>query len=84
MYVYLRPHRKKKLITLFRIMDRLARLYPKVDEKETPLPRSWSVKDKFSFLVLSQNNQKVHYKGTIVTQKLFAHNYLARSFFRRR
>lgn len=44
-------------------MDRLARLYPKVDEKETPLPRSWSVKDKFSFLVLSQNNQKVHYKG---------------------
>lgn len=43
--------------------DRISVLYPKVDESETPLPRSWSSKDKFSFIGLSQNNQRVHYKG---------------------
>lgn len=44
-------------------VDRIALLYPKVDESKTPLPRSWSPKDKFSFIGLSQNNLKVHYKG---------------------
>lgn len=44
-------------------VDRIALLYPKVDESETPLPRSWSPKDKFTFIGLSQNNLKVHYKG---------------------
>ena len=44
-------------------VDRIALLYPKVDESETPLPRSWSAKDKFSLIGLSQNNLKVHYKG---------------------
>ena len=43
--------------------DRLLRLYPKVDENETPLPRSWNPKDKYTFLGLSSNNLKVHYKG---------------------
>ena len=43
--------------------DKVALLYPKVDETETPLPRSWSSKDKFSFIGLSQNNLRVHYKG---------------------
>lgn len=44
--------------------QRLRRLYPAVNEQETPLPRSWSPKDKFSYIGLSQNNLRVHYKGT--------------------
>ncbi|XP_014673319.1 PREDICTED: ran-binding protein 9-like [Priapulus caudatus] len=44
-------------------LDRLKLLYPAVNEEETPLPRSWSVKDKFNFIGLSQNNLRVHYKG---------------------
>lgn len=43
--------------------DRLLRLYPKVDEAETPLPRCWNPKDKYTYLGLSNNNMKVHYKG---------------------
>ncbi|XP_046842352.1 ran-binding protein 9-like isoform X2 [Xenia sp. Carnegie-2017] len=43
--------------------DTISRLYPKVDETETPLPRSWSPKDKCSFIGLSQTNLRVHYKG---------------------
>lgn len=45
--------------------DQLKRLYPFVDEKRTPLPRCWSTKDKYQFLGLSQNNLRVHYKGTL-------------------
>ena len=44
-------------------MDRLQILYPHVNEDETPLPRSWSPKDKYNFIGLSQNNLRVHYKG---------------------
>lgn len=44
--------------------DRLKALYPMVDENDTPLPRSWNSKDKFTNLGLSQNNIRVHYKGT--------------------
>uniref|UniRef100_A0A670JSB3 Uncharacterized protein n=1 Tax=Podarcis muralis TaxID=64176 RepID=A0A670JSB3_PODMU len=51
------PRREKEL------KRRLKRLYPAVDEQETPLPRSWSPKDKFSYIDLSQNNLRVHYKG---------------------
>ncbi len=43
--------------------DRLLRFYPKVDEKENPLPRSWNPKDKYTYIGLSNNNLKVHYKG---------------------
>ncbi|MBN3317870.1 RBP10 protein, partial [Atractosteus spatula] len=43
--------------------ERLKRLYPAVNEEETPLPRSWSSKDKYSYIGLSQNNLRVHYKG---------------------
>ncbi|XP_050050150.1 ran-binding protein 9 [Dermacentor andersoni] len=43
--------------------DRLKLLYPTVNEEETPLPRSWSPKDKFTYIGLSQNNLRVHYKG---------------------
>lgn len=44
-------------------VEKLVRLYPKVSERETPLPRSWSAKDKYTYIGLSQNNLKVHYKG---------------------
>ncbi|XP_078365279.1 ran-binding protein 9-like isoform X1 [Oculina patagonica] len=50
-------------------VDRIALLYPKVDESETPLPRSWSPKDKFTFIGLSQDNLRVHYKGVGKTHK---------------
>ena len=43
--------------------DKIALLYPNVNEVETVLPRSWSPKDKFSLIGLSQNNLRVHYKG---------------------
>ncbi|CAH1164433.1 unnamed protein product [Phaedon cochleariae] len=43
--------------------DRLKRLYPAVDETKTPLPKSWSPKDKYGYIGLSQNNLRVHYKG---------------------
>jgi len=43
--------------------ERLKKLYPAVNEEETPLPRSWSAKDKYNYLGLSQNNLRVHYKG---------------------
>ncbi|XP_061720462.1 ran-binding protein 10 isoform X2 [Cydia pomonella] len=50
-------------------VDRLKLLYPNVNEEETPLPRSWSAKDKFSYIGLSQNNLRVHYKGHGKTHK---------------
>ena len=43
--------------------DKIAALYPNVAETETALPRSWSPKDKFNLIGLSQNNLRVHYKG---------------------
>ena len=45
-------------------VDRLKTLYPMVNEEETPLPRAWSPKDKYNYIGLSQNNLRVHYKGT--------------------
>uniref|UniRef100_A0A673C3F8 RAN binding protein 10 n=1 Tax=Sphaeramia orbicularis TaxID=375764 RepID=A0A673C3F8_9TELE len=45
------------------LTERLKRLYPAVNEEESPLPRSWSPKDKYSYIGLSQNNLRVHYKG---------------------
>ncbi|XP_050521165.1 ran-binding protein 9 isoform X1 [Daktulosphaira vitifoliae] len=49
--------------------ERLKNLYPMVDENDTPLPRSWNSKDKFTNLGLSQNNIRVHYKGHGKTHK---------------
>ncbi|KAF3698611.1 Ran-binding protein 9 [Channa argus] len=49
--------------------QRLRQLYPAVNENESPLPRSWSPKDKFSYIGLSQNNLRVHYKGHGKTPK---------------
>ena len=42
---------------------RIATLYPNVKESEVQIPRMWSSKDKFSYLSLSSNNLRVHYKG---------------------
>lgn len=44
---------------------RLQRLYPAVNQHETPLPRSWSPKDKYNYIGLSQGNLRVHYKGMV-------------------
>ncbi|XP_066923576.1 ran-binding protein 9-like [Clytia hemisphaerica] len=49
--------------------DRIASLYPFVNEAETPLPRSWSSQDKCSHIGLSQNNLRAHYKGVGKTHK---------------
>ena len=43
--------------------DPIGAHYPMVDEAETPLPRQWSAKDKYTYLGLSQSNLRVHYKG---------------------
>ncbi|XP_073992141.1 ran-binding protein 9-like [Rhodnius prolixus] len=51
------------------INDRLKLLYPMVNENETPLPRSWSPKDKFNYIGLSNGNLRVHYKGYGKTHK---------------
>ncbi|CAG9864238.1 unnamed protein product [Phyllotreta striolata] len=44
-------------------VDRLKKLYPAVNEEKTQLPRAWSTKDKYTYIGLSQNNLRVHYKG---------------------
>ncbi|XP_067652546.1 ran-binding protein 9-like [Haliotis asinina] len=49
--------------------DRLMLLYPAVNEDDTPIPRSWSPKDKYNYIGLSQNNLRVHYKGVGKTPK---------------
>jgi hypothetical protein len=52
-------------------IDRLKLLYPMVNEEETPLPRSWSSKDKYNYIGLSQNNLRVHYKGILFVHFIF-------------
>lgn len=44
-------------------VDRLKLLYPNVDEKLSPLPRSWSTQEKCNSIGLTENNLRVHYKG---------------------
>lgn len=43
--------------------NRLQKLYPAVNEDETPFPTKWSSRDKFSLIGLSQDDLKVQYKG---------------------
>ena len=52
------------------MIDRLKLLYPMVNEEESPLPRSWSPKDKYNYIGLSQNNLRVHYKGKSLKFKI--------------
>lgn len=49
--------------------NRLKALYPMVNEEQTPLPKSWSPKDKFNYIGLSNGNLRVHYKGHGKTHK---------------
>lgn len=44
-------------------MDTISKLYPAVNEDDTPLPRAWSSKDKLNFLGLSNSSLRLHYKG---------------------
>lgn len=44
--------------------DRIAELYPHVNEEDMPLPRSWSPQDRCTHIGLSQNSLRAHYKGT--------------------
>lgn len=55
--------------TTSQTVDRLKLLYPNVDEKLTPLPRSWSTQEKCVSIGLSENNLRVHYKGFYRQQK---------------
>lgn len=57
-------------------VDRLKTLYPAVNEEETPLPKSWSPKDKYNYIGLSQNNLRVHYKGQSIFSSIF-HSIIA-------
>lgn len=58
-------------------VDRLKLLYPMVNEEETPLPRSWSTRDKYNYIGLSQNNLRVHYKGTWIKARVRARDLSA-------
>lgn len=49
--------------------DIISRLYPNVNQSETPLPRQWSAKDKCQSLSLSMSNLRVTYKGPGKTHK---------------
>lgn len=44
--------------------DPIKSLYPMVNEEDTPLPRHWNPKDRFSYLGLASNNLRVLYKGS--------------------
>lgn len=57
-------------------VDRLKLLYPNVDEKLTPLPRSWSSQEKCISIGLTQNNLRVHYKGFYTYFKLWLYIYI--------
>lgn len=56
--------------------DRISLLYPSVNEEITPLPRSWSPKDKYNYIGLSQNNLRVHYKGMLRYMCIFLSPYV--------
>ncbi len=43
--------------------DLISKLYPNVNQKETPLPRQWSTQHKFHTLSLSHSDLRVTYKG---------------------
>jgi hypothetical protein len=49
--------------------DIISRLYPNVNQAETPLPRTWSGKDKCQSLNLTNGNLRVTYKGPGKTHK---------------
>lgn len=44
--------------------QRQGRRFSPIDDKYNPFRRQWSSKDRHSFIGLSQNNLRVHYKGS--------------------
>jgi hypothetical protein len=49
--------------------DNISRLYPNVNQQDTPLPRQWSTVYKCQTLNLSHGNLRVTYKGPGKTHK---------------
>jgi hypothetical protein len=49
--------------------DVISRIYPNVNQQETPLPRQWSTIHKCNLLTLSNGNLRVTYKGPGKTHK---------------
>ena len=49
--------------------DVISRLYPNVNQQETPLPRQWSTIHKCQTLNLTHGNLRVTYKGPGKTHK---------------
>ncbi|GAV04515.1 hypothetical protein RvY_14784 [Ramazzottius varieornatus] len=49
--------------------QRIAELYPWVNQAETPIPLAWNPKDKFNHISLAQNNTRMMYKGPGKSQK---------------
>lgn len=59
--------------------ERLKILYPMVNEEDTPLPRCWSVKDKFNYIGLSQVSKP--FVIVIIFMMASQHfNYYSKSF----
>jgi hypothetical protein len=44
-------------------VDLISKLYPNVNQRETPLPKRWSTQHKFHTLSLSHSDLRVTYKG---------------------
>ncbi|KAK9504990.1 hypothetical protein O3M35_009148 [Rhynocoris fuscipes] len=51
------------------LTDRLTRMYPMVNQKQTPLPSWWNPQDKYQTIWLKECNLRVHYKGTSKVDK---------------
>uniref|UniRef100_A0A914WF27 Ran-binding protein 10 n=1 Tax=Plectus sambesii TaxID=2011161 RepID=A0A914WF27_9BILA len=45
------------------IDDPIKKLYPFVDETKTPLPRFWNNGDKYNYLIVTNQNLRVTYRG---------------------
>lgn len=43
--------------------DPIKKLYPFVDETKTPLPRFWNNGDKYNYLIVTNQNLRVTYRG---------------------
>ena len=75
--VQFKPNRNQSQSQKQRTCDRIKSLYPAVNEDITPLPRTWSAKDKFNTIGLSQNNLRVHYKGDFDSIHFDFHRFIS-------
>ena len=46
--------------------QRVAELYPWVNQRETPVPLSWSAKERHNYIHLVGSNFRLNYKGTFL------------------